>query len=517
MGDPSASFVIAPDGDVLERFIACRARVKAIQGPVGSGKSTASWQSALVNAAMRQTLANGLRGTVRGARCRRLLVIRNTLKQVKDTVLPTMRQVLSPAVFGQATESGRPKLHVKMPGLDWEVLFYGMDDPRDVEDLKSFEASDVYLSEARYLAREVIVAAVERAGRYPPVEAGGCVEPQVIMDTNPPDAGSWLAVISGQSPLPAGLSADDRMAWSMPRGWEYFLQPPAVLEVRDAGGVVTGYVANSRAENLKYLPPGYYEEKIAGRTRGEIESELGNKPGSSKAGKPVWSAYRSEVHGVRGLDMLPGHPVLVGVDFGRTPAAAIGQHVHGQWRVLREIITENMGAREFARLMKASMAEWFPGMEWACWGDPAGENNEQSDDISPCKVMWAEGVRVVAAPGNNDWVLRRDAVDESMRRLVDGRPAFLVDLECCPVLAAALAGQYAYPRMAVASERYADRPMKNRYSHVADALQYLMLGGGEGQVLLQRSGAGAVRERRFSQPARSPDWDPYSLDLRVSW
>jgi hypothetical protein len=508
---------IRPDGLTLEAFIASRARVKGIQGPVGSGKSTASWQSLLVNAVDRQNVSNGARGTTKGARCRKVLVIRNTLKQVKDTVLPTMRQVLLPSIFGQATESGRPKLHVKRPGLDWEILFYGMDDPRDVDDLKSLEVSDIYISEARYIAREVIVNAVERLGRYPPVDAGGCVEPQLIFDTNPPDAGSWLAVISQQSPVPEGLSADDRMAWQMPKGWEFYLQPPAVEEVRDAAGVVTGFVESPWAENLRYLPPGYYAEKIAGRTRSEIESELGNKPGSTRSGKSVWPQYRAEVHGTTGLVPIAGHPLLVGVDFGRTPAAAIGQHVFGQWRVLREIVTDNMGARAFARLLKQSLAGWYPGMDWACWGDPAGENDEQSDDVSPFKVMWSEGVRVIAAPGNNDWVVRRDAVDELLRRMEDGRPAFLLDTAHCPVLGAAMSGQYAYPRMQVAFERYADRPMKNRFSHVADALQYLVLGGGEGRMLMQRTGAAAGRERALARPMRAPDWDPYAMDLGVSW
>lgn len=46
--------VIEPDGAVVEAYIASRARVKFIQGPVGSGKSTASWHALMVNALMRQ-------------------------------------------------------------------------------------------------------------------------------------------------------------------------------------------------------------------------------------------------------------------------------------------------------------------------------------------------------------------------------------------------------------------------------------------------------------------------------
>lgn len=499
---------IRPDGEVLGRFISSRARVKGVQGPVRSGKTFASWHSLLFNAASQAPAVKNPMGLREGVRYRRTLVVRETLKQVKDTVLKTARLVLPPEHFGEFTESGRPRLHVQRFGLDWEILCYGMDDPDAISDLKSLEVSDVYASEARYLPREVLVACAERIGQFPPRAAGGCTHGQLVFDTNPPAAGSWLAVISGQSPMPEGLTEDQRQSYQKPEGWEIFLQPPAVLEVFGPGGELVGYEPNPAAENLRNLPPGYYATQIAGRTRDEIETELMNRPGSHRGGKAVWPQYRRQVHGATGLKAVVGHPMLVGVDFGRTPAAAIGQHVHGQWRVLREIVTENMGARQFARLLKSSMSEWFPENDWACFGDPAGENEEQSDDTSPFKVMWAEGVRVLAAPGNNDWVLRRDAVDELLRRMVDARPAFLIDLEKCPVLGAGLAGAYAYPRLQTSIERYAERPIKNQFSHVADALQYLVLGGGEGRVLLQRSSGARAAQRPM--PTSVEAWDPYA-------
>lgn len=490
---------IEPDGAVLEAYIASRAPVKLIQGPVGSGKSTASWHALMVNALMRQVPSTGGMGLRKGVRYRRTLVLRNTLKQIKDTVLPTKALVMPAHIWGEPTQSGRPRHHIRMPGVDWEILFYGLDDPvASLEDLKSLEVSDVYVSEARYMAREILVAAFERAGRYPPIAAGGCTEPQILGDTNAPEVGSWLSIMSGQSPMPEGMAQEDRLAFRKPAGWEYLLQPAAVLERRDAAGEVVGYEPNPAAENLAYLPGGvaYYAQKIGGRTRGEIETELGNKPGSKRAGKPVWPSFRREVHARAGLEVVPGHPLLVGVDFGRTPAAAVAQHVFGSWRVLREITTDSMGARSFARLLKSSLAGWYPDHDWACWGDPAGENMEQSDDISPFLSLRAEGVKVLPAP-TNDWVVRRDAVGELFERMVDGRPGFMVDPGHCTILTAALDGQYAYPRMRTGDERYGDRPLKNRFSHVADALQYVVLGGGEGRVLFQRTAIG-----RAVAPAR---------------
>ena len=67
--------------------------------------------------------------------------------------------------------------------------------------------------------------------------------------------------------------------------------------------------------------------------------------------------------------------------------------------------------------------------------------------------------------------------------MVDGKPAFLIDRRC-PSLIKGFEGGYQYKRMEVSGERYADKPDKNMYSHIHDALQYLMLGAGEGRNLI---------------------------------
>ena len=36
----------------------------------------------------------------------------------------------------------------------------------------------------------------------------------------------------------------------------------------------------------------------------------------------------------------------------------------------------------------------------------------------------------------------------------------------------------------MSGERYDDKPLKDRYSHIHDAMQYLMLGAGEGRQVL---------------------------------
>jgi hypothetical protein len=67
--------------------------------------------------------------------------------------------------------------------------------------------------------------------------------------------------------------------------------------------------------------------------------------------------------------------------------------------------------------------------------------------------------------------------------MVEGKPAFLIDRRCQQLIKG-FEGGYSYKRMEVSGERYADKPDKNMYSHIHDALQYLLLGAGEGRALM---------------------------------
>ena len=67
-----------------------------------------------------------------------------------------------------------------------------------------------------------------------------------------------------------------------------------------------------------------------------------------------------------------------------------------------------------------------------------------------------------------------------------GEPGFLLDPKV-KVLRKGLAGAYCYKRVQVSGdERFKDTPDKNEYSHVADALQYCLIGGGAGDSVRYR-------------------------------
>jgi len=69
----------------------------------------------------------------------------------------------------------------------------------------------------------------------------------------------------------------------------------------------------------------------------------------------------------------------------------------------------------------------------------------------------------------------------------------------CVVLRKAMAGGYNYRRVQVTGEeRFRDVPDKNSYSHVAEAIQYLLVGAGEAKTLVRRDRPVARQARALS-------------------
>jgi hypothetical protein len=153
---------------------------------------------------------------------------------------------------------------------------------------------------------------------------------------------------------------------------------------RQAAARLIGYKPNPAAENLKYLPPGFYEEKIAGKTKSWIDANIMNRSAVVTDGNPVYPQFRRDVHvSDRPLDIIPEVRVVVGLDFGRQPAALIGQCLRGDWFIQREFIGRDVSAVEFAPALKAYLAQHYPGHEFNFWGDPAGAHRGQATDKTP--------------------------------------------------------------------------------------------------------------------------------------
>ena len=134
--------------------------------------------------------------------------------------------------------------------------------------------------------------------------------------------------------------------------------------------------------------------------------------GKSLSGQPVFKAFDRDTHVAKQTlnhIKLQTHPLMIGMDFGLTPACTISQ-VDAQGRLLTfaDLVSEGMGTLRFCReKLKPLLTNRFPGMNVIIIGDPAGQQRAQTDERSVFDILRAEGFRVVSA---------RRVLRESVRR-----------------------------------------------------------------------------------------------------
>lgn len=439
-------------GPVADAFMQSAGFVRGLRGPIGSGKSTACCAEIVKRAVAQRPGPDGKRRT-------RWAVIRNTYPELKTTTIKTWHGLV-PQEVGRWVDQGPPTHYVEFGDVSFEVLFIALDSPQDVRKLLSLELTGAWINEAREIPKAVLDGLTGRVGRYPRMSDGGPSWFGVLMDTNPPDTDHWWYKLAEES------NAD---------GFAFFAQP-------------SGLAAN--AENRQNLPDGYYERASAGKTDDWIKVYVRGEYGFIQDDKPIYPEYRDGIHYRENLQPLKGVGLHIGLDFGLTPAAAIGQrNAVGQWRWLDELVTEHMGARRFGQELLTLLDEkWHDYHIESITGDPAG-NQPLGDDAENTVFLVLRQVGIDAKPAaTNDYTPRRESVAKTMSTLVDGEPQFLIG-PGCPRLRKALMGGYRYKRLqVVGSERYHDKPDKNSFSHIAEAQQYAMLGAGEGRAIVRRAG-----------------------------
>tara|TARA_R100001594_G_scaffold20205_1_gene39083 strand:+ start:1686 stop:3194 length:1509 start_codon:yes stop_codon:yes gene_type:complete len=486
-----------PAGVTSKNFLKSEKFVRGIRGPVGSGKSVSCCIEIFRRACQQDKAPDGIRYS-------KWAVIRNTNPELRTTTIATWLQWFPENEWGNFRWSPPFTHHIKKGDVDLEVLFIPLDTPDDVKKLLSLELTGAWINEAREIPKAIVDAATSRVGRYPSAKDGvGPTWHGVIMDTNAPSNDHWWAIMSGDAPPPDHMTAEDQLMLVKPDNWEFFTQPGGMKEIKNETGDLEGYEINTEAENIKNLPPTYYPNMIQGKSKSWIDVYVLNRLGSIEDGKPVYQGFTEKTHVSKEPIHVAPLPVFVGIDFGLTPAAVFLQKLpNGRWFCLSEIVAADMGAIRFAEVLRRHMAEHFAGMDFEIYGDPSGDFRAQTDETTPFEILRANGVSARPAP-SNDPVVRVEAVNSLLSRMVDGAPGFLIDKKQCPSLVTGFLGGYHYRRMQVTGEKYDDRPNKNKFSHVHDALQYAVIGGGEGRNITR----GAHTVKPFIAKTK---WNPFA-------
>ena len=465
-----------PDGITLKDFLKNDNFFRGIRGPVGSGKSVACCIEVFKRALQQEPNHEGKRKS-------RWAVIRNTNPQLKTTTIKTWLDWFPEHEWGAFRWSIPYTHHIILGDIDLEVIFLALDRPEDVKKLLSLELTGVWVNEARELPKSIIDACTMRVGRFPSMREGGATWYGVIADSNAPEEDHWWAIMAGDVPTPDHLTRDEALMLVKPDSWTFFTQPSAMTEKKEKDGSLLGYDPNISCENKKNLTENYYNNIIKGKTKGWIDVYVMNKLGTIEEGKPVYPNWNQEIHLSKEPIPIAPLPVFIGIDFGLTPAAVFGQKMpNGRWLILQELVCFDMGISRFSNLLKHEIAKNYKGYDVDIYGDPSGDFRAQTDETTPFQILRQNGIRGKPAP-SNDIALRIESVETSLGRLIDKKAGFLLDNRCIN-LKKGFNGGYYYRRLQTSGNRYDEKPYKNRYSHIHDALQYMMMGAGEGKQLI---------------------------------
>ena len=425
----------------LAGFLTCPAFVSLVSGPVGSGKSSASMMKIAYHAKQMRKGRDGVRRS-------RAVVVRNTNQMLTDATIPTFMTWFPEGAAGSYARTDK-RFFLRFDDVECEVLFRGLDDANDVRRLLSLECSFGILDEYREIHPDIFNALQGRVGRYPSVANGGCVD-----DNGKPNHHIWGAT----------NAPDADTFWE-----EYMSNPPSTAKI-----FMQPSALSAECDWADNLIDGYYETLAEGKTEDWIDVYIHNKFGRSLSGTPVYQkSFVPDFHvaqsDLRAINS-PDYPLIIGIDFGRTPAAVFKQRdARGRVLTLAELTSENMGIETFIRTkLTPFVANHYPGFTMICAPDPAGFMKQQLNEMTLVDALKAAGFKCVKPPTNKP-DLRIQAVERLLSQQLEGKAMYLVD-PACKMLIKGFKTGYRYKLKK--NGELEDSPDKNEFSHVHDANQY---------------------------------------------
>lgn len=438
-----------------------------IVGPYGSGKSVYSIVAKIVRLCATQTKGQD------GKRRSRWAIIRNTNQQLTDTTLKTWREWVHEGPMGTWHETHRT-WYLRFNDVEAEIMFRALDKPGDLGKLLSMELTGAFINEAREVPFSLLGDIYDRTRRYPNPRRTPSNWYGLIGDTNGPVDGSPLQTLIESSSKPGSDVSLTRYNDEYTR-----------IETR-ASGILMPYAPGEDksftqifwqpsgvspvAENLDNLAAGYYHDMIRRPSTSPdgVDVSVHAKYAVSVSGTPVFKeSYDPSVHESREpLNPVAGHPILAGMDFGRDPSLVFGQFDDaGKFRILRELIRNNMTLQRFLPILKSFVLDNFGSETLAICGDPAGEQRSGLVDTTAYNMLRDAGWNILLPPnGKGNRIGERLAAVEYF--LCSRIPGMLID-PSCTVVKRGFRGGYRY------GTDNAPTPVKDQYSHPMDATQYL--------------------------------------------
>lgn len=431
------------------RFHADTNKLKFIMGPVGSGKSSGCIFDLFFNAIKQRPDKDGVRHS-------RYAVIRATYPQLKSSTIKTFIEWFKDKISLVYSTPILGRLQYDLSdgtSIDMEIMFVAIDDEQCAEKLRSWEFTGAWINEAHEVP-EYLVGTIlrERVNRYPAIRSGGAICSQIICDYNACSTDHWL------------------YKWAeelKPEGCSFYKQPPAVLKDSDGN-----YKVNPFAENLENLPEEYYPSIWSTSSPEVINTDLMNNYGERKSGKPVYKDFNDNEHVVSSEIKPPsGVQVVIAMDQGLNPAACFTfQDEYGAFCVFDEIISFNCSLKEFCEDLLwpriRSKWSWIQG-NFKVVVDPAASQRSQNDARAGFDIIKEAGFPVILAKSNVA-TERREAVIHFLLK----KGKFKLSPVCSFLRKGFITGYRYEERLSHIGPAFKDKPEKNEFSHIHDALQY---------------------------------------------
>lgn len=453
-------------------FMQSEAFFRLIAGPVGSAKTTTCIFELLRRGIEQPKCRDGFRHT-------RFAIVRQTLKQLRDTVLKDIEQWLDGLVSYKVSEN---TVFVQFGDVKAEWLLIPLDDPDDQRRLLSMQLTGAWLSEAIEMSTEIVQPILGRCGRYP----GPGMKPEGWDDRKDGQWPKWFGAIADTNMPTEGDPWHYLMAVNTPAEWQVFIQP---------GGL------DPDAENIENLPGGrqYYERLASGHSPEWVTRYVHAKFGPDPSGTAVFKdTFKRGFHTIKltdderrderkhALEPSFGHPIIVIQDFGRNPCSLICQADHrGRGLVLEELVASDIGLELHVTtaLKPKLMEERYFNRPVYIIGDPAGRAKNTTFEETSFDTLKRHGYNAFPAP-TNEIGKRIAAVDAMLLQQRDGGPALLIDEDKCPNLVLALGTRYRYARRRNGQLNVVPEKL-HPWSDLVDDLQYFCVslqGGMNGYV-----------------------------------
>jgi hypothetical protein len=444
-------------------------RVRLMMGPVGSGKSVADCIEVFIRGTQQAPGDDGIRRS-------RWAIIRNTYPELKATTIKTWQEWFPAEHFGSVKFDSPISHRIRYKNIDLEVFFIALDSVTDIKKLMSFELTGVYINEMQFIPKQIFDICLQRINRYPSKKSGAPITfTGLIADTNPPDNDHWIYKLFEEN---------------KPHDYAIFKYEPALSKVNEAPTDGTKhatslngsiYINNPAADyRLVQNDPNYWINLVSGYTDEQIKVYLQGEYGTVIDGRPVHPEYNDSLHFAnKEIEANPLVEIGLGWDFGMTPACSIVQLMpNGYLAVIDELYSDDMHLRDFAELIVIPhLDKHYPfwRKNYISRHDPAGSYGSQTDGKHCQQILFELGIKSSDAASSNASTPRRDGLKYFLRRLVGGYPGYQLSSKCNR-LRKALMGHYQYARMKVSGDdRYHEQPLKNIYSHIAEAHEYICM------------------------------------------